>query len=134
MVEHRLIERMIALIKNAAAQIQSSGKVDPLFVDAAVDFLRIYADRTHHGKEEDILFRDLGKRPLSADDGRLMKELIAARVTFPGVRAGRARPEAPHRVSFRANSHSPRPSRRFRALSRARGYALRGRALRGGDS
>ena len=76
MVEHRLIERMIALIKNAAAQIQSSGKVDPLFVDAAVDFLRIYADRTHHGKEEDILFRDLDKRPLSADDRRLMKELI----------------------------------------------------------
>lgn len=76
MVEHRLIERMIALIRNAAVQIQSGGKVDPLFVDAAVDFFRIYADRTHHGKEEDILFRNLDKRPLSADDRRLMNELI----------------------------------------------------------
>jgi hemerythrin-like domain-containing protein len=41
-----------------------------------VDFIRIYADRTHHGKEEDILFRDLSARRLPADDQRLMQELI----------------------------------------------------------
>ena len=80
MIEHRLIERMIALIKDALAQIQSSGKVDPLFVDKAVDFIRMYADRTHHGKEEDILFRYLDKRPLSANDRQVMKELIQEHV------------------------------------------------------
>jgi len=76
MIEHRLIERMIAFIKDALVQIQSTGKVDPLFVDTAVDFVGMYADRTHHGKEEDILFRDLSRRPLSAEDHRVMKELI----------------------------------------------------------
>ena len=76
MIEHRLIERMIALIKDALAKIRSGGKVDPLFVDTAVDFVRTYADRTHHGKEEDILFRDLAERALSADDRRIMDELI----------------------------------------------------------
>jgi hemerythrin-like domain-containing protein len=76
MIEHRLIERMIAVIKDALANIQSSGKVDPLFVDTAVDFIRIYADRTHHGKEEDILFRGLERRELSVEDRRLMKELV----------------------------------------------------------
>ena len=80
MIEHRLIERMVGRIKDALAQIQSSGKVDPLFVDTAVDFIRMYADRTHHGKEEDILFRDLDKRSLSADDQRVMKELIQEHV------------------------------------------------------
>ena len=80
MIEHRLIERMIALIKDALAKIQPSGKIDPLFVDTAVDFIRIYADRTHHGKEEDILFRELDKRPLSADDRRVMEELIQEHV------------------------------------------------------
>lgn len=59
MVEHRVIERMIALIEKALAQIESAGVIDALFVDAVVDFVRTYADRTHHGKEEDILFRDL---------------------------------------------------------------------------
>lgn len=76
MVEHRLIERMIALIKGTLMQIQSAGTVDPLFVDTTVDFIRIYADRTHHGKEEDILFRDLDKQELSPDDRRVMNELI----------------------------------------------------------
>lgn len=76
MIEHRLIERMISLIKDALAQIESTQKVDPLFVDTAVDFIRMYADRTHHGKEEDILFRDLSKRPLSTEDQLVMKELV----------------------------------------------------------
>ena len=80
MIEHRLIERMITLIRDALVHIQSTGKVDPLFVDAAVDFVRIYADRTHHGKEEDILFRDLDKRPLSAEDHRVMNELLQEHV------------------------------------------------------
>ena len=80
MIEHRLIERMISLIKDALAQIQSTRKVDPLLVDTAVDFIRMYADRTHHGKEEDILFRDLSKRPLSAEDQRVMDELIQEHV------------------------------------------------------
>ena len=80
MIEHRLIERMLSLIKDAVAQIESTQKVDPLLVDTAVDFVRMYADRTHHGKEEDILFRDLSKRSLSAEDQRVMDELIQEHV------------------------------------------------------
>ena len=76
MIEHRLIERMILLIKDALLQIEVTYKADPVFVDLAVDFIRIYADRTHHGKEEDILFQELSKRPLSVEDQRVMKELI----------------------------------------------------------
>jgi hemerythrin-like domain-containing protein len=80
MVEHRLIERMIMLIRDALGQIGSTHEVDPVFVDTAVDFIRMYADRTHHGKEEYILFRDLNKRPLSAEDRRIMNELIEEHV------------------------------------------------------
>ena len=80
MIEHRLIERMISQIKDALAQIESTQKIDPLLVDTAVDFIRMYADRTHHGKEEDILFRDLSRRPLSAEDQRVMDELIQEHV------------------------------------------------------
>jgi hemerythrin-like domain-containing protein len=80
MIEHRLIERMIAIIKDALIQIESTQKVDPVFVDTAVDFIRTYADRTHHGKEEDILFRDLSKRDLSSEDQKVMKELLEEHV------------------------------------------------------
>jgi hemerythrin-like domain-containing protein len=76
MIEHRLIERMLSVIKGVLAKIESEHKVDPVIVDAAVDFIRMYADRTHHGKEEDILFRELKNKPLSAEDRRIMRELI----------------------------------------------------------
>lgn len=80
MIEHRLIERMLLIIKDALVQIESTRKVDPLFVDTAIDFIRTYADRTHHGKEEDILFRKLRKCPLSAEDRRVMNELLEEHV------------------------------------------------------
>lgn len=76
MIEHRLIERMINLIDRTLAEVESTGAIDPVFVDTAVDFIRFYADRTHHGKEEDILFQDLEKRQLSDDDQHLMQALI----------------------------------------------------------
>lgn len=80
MIEHRLIERMISVIRKTLAQIHSTREVDPLFVDTAVDFIRMYADRTHHGKEEDILFRDLDKRSLSEEDRRIMDQLVEEHV------------------------------------------------------
>ena len=76
MIEHRLIERMIAKIQDMLAQLKQTQKIDPLFVDIAVDFIRTYADRTHHGKEEDILFRDLNNKELSDVDKKIMNELI----------------------------------------------------------
>ena len=76
MIEHRLIERMLSIIKGVLAKIESKHTVDPVFVDTAVDFIRIYADRTHHGKEEDILFRELNKKSLKSEDSQIMNELI----------------------------------------------------------
>ncbi|MEW6054922.1 MAG: hemerythrin domain-containing protein [Nitrospirota bacterium] len=80
MIEHRLIERMVAVIRRTLEQARQAASIDPYFVDAAVDFIRTYADRTHHGKEEDILFRDLEERNLSDEDRRLMNELIEEHV------------------------------------------------------
>jgi hemerythrin-like domain-containing protein len=80
MIEHRLIERMLSVIEGALAKIESKHKVDPVFVDIAVDFIRVYADRTHHGKEEDILFRELNKKALKSEDSQIMKELIEEHV------------------------------------------------------
>jgi len=76
MIEHRLIERMLLVIKAVLAKAEFKHEIDPVFVDTAVDFIRVYADRTHHGKEEDILFRKLNDKSLSADDNRIMYELI----------------------------------------------------------
>jgi hemerythrin-like domain-containing protein len=76
MREHRLIEKMLSFFEDETRKITELKKVDPLFVDTAVDFIRTYADRTHHGKEENILFRDLTKKPLSLEHTRIMEELV----------------------------------------------------------
>ena len=80
MIEHRLIERMLLATKDSLAKIRLKHKVDPVFLDIAIDFIRMYADRTHHGKEEDILFRQLENKPLSDEDRRVMNELIEEHV------------------------------------------------------
>src|SRR5659263_592413 len=76
MIEHRLIERMINLVRDEIEQIDLEKKIDILFIDAAIDFIKIYADGTHHGKEEDILFRDLSKKQISKQHQKIMNELI----------------------------------------------------------
>lgn len=76
MIEHRLIEQMLSIIGGKLEHVEKIQSIDPYFVDAAVDFIRVYADRTHHGKEEDILFRDLRNKRLSEIDQKLMNELI----------------------------------------------------------
>lgn len=77
MIEHRLIQQMLNLIQRKLEVVERTQSIDPYFVDTAVDFIQIYADRTHHGKEEDILFRDLRKKHLSKEDLQVMDELIA---------------------------------------------------------
>ena len=78
MIEHRLIERMIKVMDSKLREMKAGRKADTAFIETAVDFIRTYADRCHHGKEEDILFRELKKKPIAEDHGRIMEELIEA--------------------------------------------------------
>ncbi len=80
MREHRLIERMVGLLNSEMERIEQTGKTEPDFITAAVDFFRTYADKTHHGKEEDILFRDLAKKQLTQELKTIMDELVAEHI------------------------------------------------------
>ena len=95
MWEQRLIEKMLRLFDGEIIQINENKKLDTVFIDTAVDFIRTYADRTHHGKEEGILFRDLAKKKLSPEHARIMNELIEehkyARITVGNLVAAKER-------------------------------------------
>jgi hemerythrin-like domain-containing protein len=80
MKEHRLIERLIAVMEKEIERLEEGEGLDPHFVDVAVDFIRTYADKCHHGKEEDILFRDLSTKALSDEHRQTIKALIAEHV------------------------------------------------------
>jgi len=80
MREHRLIERMVRLMERELGGIIGGKEANPLVIDSAVDFFKTYADRTHHGKEEDILFRDLAGKQLSPEHKKIMDELTEEHV------------------------------------------------------
>lgn len=75
MIEHRLIEQIVKALETELYHISHNNIAHPTFIYSAVDFFRTYADRFHHGKEEDILFVELSKKPLNTEHKRIMGEL-----------------------------------------------------------
>lgn len=61
MDEHQLILRMITLVEKNTALLEAGKFRNWQFYLDAVDFIRNYADRFHHAKEEDVLFVELVK-------------------------------------------------------------------------
>lgn len=109
MVEHRWIERVISdLNRRLSDNSGTSTKIDSGYVYKVIDFLRTYADRCHHGKEENLLFDRLAAKNLDTDLANTMellihdhawarsitKRLIVANDTFAG-----REPEAESQVS-----------------------------------
>ena len=76
MIEHRTIERAIEILSVERKRLEAGGELDTVFIDKIVDFIRTYADRCHHGKEEDILFESLESKELSESEAALMQELV----------------------------------------------------------
>lgn len=56
MNEHRVIEQVLLCLDNIAAEARRARKLDGDAARQALDFLRNFADRCHHGKEEEHLF------------------------------------------------------------------------------
>lgn len=59
--EHQLILRMITLVEKSTTLMERGRFRNWQFFLDAVDFIRNYADRFHHAKEEDVLFIELVK-------------------------------------------------------------------------
>lgn len=59
--EHKNILEMIGALLKECDVLESGKEIDKDFFKKAVDFIRGYADKFHHAKEEDILFVELSK-------------------------------------------------------------------------
>lgn len=76
MIEHRLIERMINLMKDEMDWIGEHRTVDTVFLETAVYFMRHYTDICHHGKEEQVYFAALEKKQLTEEHRKTMADLV----------------------------------------------------------
>jgi hemerythrin-like domain-containing protein len=56
MEEHRVIERVLTSLEQAARRLERGEQVRPGFFIDAADFIKGFADGCHHKKEEGVLF------------------------------------------------------------------------------
>lgn len=57
--EHTVILRMLSVIRKACMDILETKEVKDQLFRTAIDFVRCYADKYHHSKEEDVLFKKM---------------------------------------------------------------------------
>jgi len=74
--EHRLILRMIALLERNAALTAAGVYANWQFYLDGVDFIRNYADRFHHAKEEDVLFDALVRNGMPRENSPIAAMLM----------------------------------------------------------
>jgi len=74
--EHKLILRMIALLERNAPRTAAGSYSNWQFYLDGVDFIRNYADRFHHAKEEDVLFEALVKNGMPRENSPIAAMLM----------------------------------------------------------
>ncbi len=91
MVEHRLTDRMLDLIRQEIAILRGgTTAADIPFAGQVIDFFRTYVDLCHHGKEEYILFKALSGKKMTSEHRRIMDELIEEHRTARTIVTGLA--------------------------------------------
>jgi hypothetical protein len=54
--EHQIILLVLDAVEREMRQIQAGGPLDEARIEQMIDFIRNFADRCHHAKEETLLF------------------------------------------------------------------------------
>jgi hemerythrin-like domain-containing protein len=68
-LEHEAILKMISATEEVARRLDRGERVRPGILGDLLEFFRLFADRCHHGKEEDLLFPLLESKGLPRQGG-----------------------------------------------------------------
>lgn len=88
MSEHRVIEQVLNCLEQLSVETMRTGRLDRTPAQQILEFFRQFADRCHHGKEEDLLFPLLETRGLSREGGPtgvMLAEHEAGRASLRGM-------------------------------------------------
>ncbi|MBP1748847.1 MAG: putative cytosolic protein [Deltaproteobacteria bacterium] len=88
--EHEGVRTMLRIIEKICDKLETAGSIDKEHFDGVLEFLRVFVDKCHHGKEEELLF----------------PALVAAGVPEDGPIAVMLREHETGRGYVRAMSHS----------------------------
>ena len=69
--EHEAIVKMLAVTEEVARRLEAGEHVAAETLAGLLEFFRLFADKCHHGKEEDLLFPQLEKKGMPRAGGPL---------------------------------------------------------------
>lgn len=78
--EHRVILRVIQVLGSIMDGFEQTGRFPETSLAKCVEFIRLFADACHHGKEEDLLFPVLEARGIPREGGPIGVMLYEHRV------------------------------------------------------
>ncbi len=67
--EHKVIKLMLKIINSVCDKLESKQSVDKDDLKSIIEFIRIFADKCHHGKEEDRLFPKMEEYGIPKEGG-----------------------------------------------------------------
>lgn len=67
--EHEAIKVMLEIIEKVSQKLEAGEAVDPGHLESMIDFIRTFADKCHHGKEEDLLFPAMEEAGIPKEGG-----------------------------------------------------------------
>jgi hemerythrin-like domain-containing protein len=67
--EHEAILKMLDALDQTSLHLLGGASVQPSTLDGLLEFFQLFADRCHHGKEEDLLFPLLERRGIPRERG-----------------------------------------------------------------
>ncbi|MFA6317051.1 MAG: hemerythrin domain-containing protein [Elusimicrobiota bacterium] len=89
--EHSSVKRMLAVLERVCGRIERGDRPATYDLEGIVEFLQVFADRHHHGKEEGVLFPALVAAGLPRSVGPipvLLAEHDEARACVRGLAEG----------------------------------------------
>ncbi len=91
--EHRVILGALTTLERAAERLDAGGPLPAGWWDQMLDWLRAFADRNHHAKEETSLFPAMAKAGVPAEHGPIavmLEEHVQGRALIRGMAAAGA--------------------------------------------
>jgi hemerythrin-like domain-containing protein len=67
--EHEAIKLALEILEKICQKLDGGGKVSAKDLEKIVEFIKIFADKCHHGKEEDLLFVEMEKAGVPREGG-----------------------------------------------------------------
>lgn len=67
--EHQGVLLALSILEKINKKLKKGEKVNPEHLEQLLDFIRVFVDKCHHGKEEDLLFPAMEKAGVLKDGG-----------------------------------------------------------------